>query len=351
MIGSLADRIYLTNKYPLSMDYRYRLIKDMQKSEAKKIVILNGGYYDHLFQSSDKSLFVDVQALPRLTPDEWAEFKQVTQSTATGVRVTKEEVSFVTMTDTSNYVRLQQISTDKVLDIASKMQIMWVGSNHRYEFPFGNCIYKLKVRGDCETIGRSFNFYFNSAKAMIPNWKKGDDIQFGIVVLPEGHQLRSLLPELITGLRSAALFEVREFFKVSHFQVDQNYEDIFIGYLKKNPLVFDKLLEGYREKASFDKWRASGMPKGERCIKKPHIPFFLWDDSDIEMKDAKALYEDEQNCVKVNIRNFYDYVSKKHPLFKYHYSYGGINNDVAGELIEYMKFKLGIKPNEDIERN
>jgi hypothetical protein len=351
MIGSLADRIYLTNKYPLSMDYRYRLIKDMQKSEAKKIIILNGGRYDHLFQSSDKSLFVDVQALLKLTPAEWAEFKQVTQSTATGVRVTKEEVSFLSMTDASDYARLQQISTDKILDIASKMQIMWVGSNHRYEFPFGSVTYKLKVKGDCETIYRSLAFYFNSAKAMIPNWKKEDTIQFGVVVLPEGHELRGLLPELIEDLRSAALFEIREFLKVSHFQVEQSYGDLFLDYLKKNPLLFDKLLEGYCEKVSFDKWRANGMPKGEGRIKKPYIPFFLWDGSDIEMKDARVLYEGAQNCVKVNIGDFYDYVSKKYPLFKCHYLYSGISNDVAGDLIEYMKFKLGIKPNEDIERN
>jgi hypothetical protein len=352
MIGSLAERIYFTNKYPLSMDYRYRLIKDMQKAETEKIIILAGDHYGHLFQPSDKSLLVDVQALRKLTQAEWAEFKQVTQSTATGVRVTKEDVSFLTMIDSSDYIRLQQIPADKVMDIASEMQVMWVGSNHRYEFPFGDSIYKLKVKGDCETLYRNLKFYFNSAKDMIPNWKKGDYIRFGIAVLPEGHSLRSLLPELITDLYSAALFEVREFLKITYFQVERSSCDLFIDYLGRNPLVFDELLKGYCERTSFDRWRANGMPKGDDRIRKPHIPFFLWDESDTEIKEAKLLYEAEHNCVKVMVRDFYDHISKKYPLFGHCHSWSGITNGVvAKELIEYMKFKLGIKPNEDVDRN
>jgi hypothetical protein len=230
-----------------------------------------------------------------------------------------------------------------VIDIASKMPVMWVGSNHRYEFPFGDKIYKLKVKSDCESIHRYLSFYFNSAKDMIPNWKAGDSICFGIAVLPEGHPLRSLIPELIDELRSAVLFEVREFLKVPQFQVDRISGDCFIEYLNKNPLVFDKLLEGWEGRVPFDKWRASGMPSGKERIKKPHIPFFLWDDSDVEIKAAKFLYDLEENCVKVRIRDFYTYISKRNPIFGYHFSWGGMDvTGVAEELIEYMKFKLGL---------
>jgi hypothetical protein len=348
MIGSLAERMYFTNKYPLSMDYRYRLIKDIQRSETNKVIILDGWHYGNLFQSSDKSLFVDVQALPKLTPSEWAEFKEVSQSTATGIRVTKEEVSFVTISNDYNCAIIQQKTTNEVINIASRMQVMWVGSNHRYELPLGNQVYKLKVKNDCDTIYRNLAFYFNSAKSMIPNWKKGDIIQFGIVVLPEGHQLRSLFPELIENLHSAVPLEVQEFLKVPQFQVEQASGDVFIEYLKENPLVFDKLLEGWKGKDSFDIWRLNGTPKGNGRIKKQNIPFFLWDDSDIEIQEAKRLYAKADNCVTVDVKNFYDWVSKKYPLFGHHSSWSGItDSNVARDLIEYMKFKLGIKSDEE----
>jgi hypothetical protein len=348
MTDSLAERMYFTNKYPLSMDYRYRLIRDMQKAETNKVIILDGWHYGDLFQISDKALFVDVQALPKLTQAEWAEFKRVAQKTATGVHVTKEEVSFIIISNNYDSADLHQKTTDEVIDLASKMQVMWVGSNRRYEFPFGDRVYKLKLKGDCETLYQNLEFYFNSAKDMIPNWKKGEAIRFGIAVLPEGHPLRGLLPELVEDLRSAALFEAREFLKVPYFQVEQSYGDFFIGCLKRNPPVFDKLLEGWQEKDAFDKWRASGMPKGSKRINKSRIPFFLWDDSDTEIKDAEFLYDAEQNCIKINVRNFYAWVSKNFPLFGHNYSWSGITNEsVAKELIEYMKFKLGIKSDEE----
>jgi hypothetical protein len=348
MLGTLAEKIYFTNKYPLSMDYRRRLIKDMQKSEIKKVIILNGWHYERLFQLSDKALFVDVRDLPGLTQAEWAALARSAQGTATGTRVTKEEVSFVTISNNCGRAGLQQKTTEEVLDIASKTRVMWAGSNHRYEFPFGNRVYKLKLKGDCKIIHRNLSFYFNSVKAMTPNWQGGETIQFGVAVLPEGHRLRSLLPELAEGLRSAALFEIREFLKVPRFRVEQSPYDLFTECLKRNPLVFDKLLEGWGERTPFDKWRAGGMPKGGSIINKPYIPFFLWDDSDAEMKDAGILYDAEPNCVEINVRNFYDWVLTRFPLFGHNYSWSGITDEsVAKELIGYMKFKMGIKPDEE----
>jgi hypothetical protein len=226
---------------------------------------------------------------------------------------------------------------------------MWVGSNHRYEFPIGDyCTYRLKIKGDLEILYSNLAFYFNSARNMIPNWKEGDVIKFGIVVLPDGHPLRKLIPDLIGSLRLAALFEVQEFLKVPRFQVERSSEDLFMGHLKKNPMIFDKLLAGWEERLPFDKWRSNGMPKGTDRIRKPNIPFFLWGDSDQEIKEAKILYDKAENCVKIKIKDFYDQISKRFSLFGYHSSWIGItNNDVAKELIEYMKFKLGIKPNEE----
>jgi hypothetical protein len=348
MMGAIVEKIYFTNKYPLSRDCRCRLIKDMRKSETKSAVIFDGRRYEHLFQPSDEALFVDVQALPKLTQAEQAGFNLAAQNTADKPRVTKEKVSFVTIQDYSSRADFQQKTTDDVMDIASRMHVMWVGSNHRYELPFGDHIYKLKLKGDCEILYRKLEFYLNSVKNRTPNWKGNGASLFGIVVLPEGHQLRSLLPELVESLRLAALFEIQEFLKAPRFRVEQRLGDVFIGRLKKNPLLFDKLLEGYPEKASFDTWRASGMPKGETLINKPRIPFFLWDDSDAEMKEARILYEKERNCVRVDVKNFYHYVSKKHPLFERCLLYGGMcETDVVKELVEYMKFKLGLKPNEE----
>jgi hypothetical protein len=343
MTGSFVEKIYFTNKYPLSTDFKYRLIKDIQKSETKRVIILNGWHYGNLFQNSDKSLFVDIRALPKLTQSEWAEFNRINQNTATGFRATKEEVSFVTINNRCEYAVLQRKTGDEVMDIASRMPVRWVGSNHRYDFPFGDKTYKLKTKRDREALHQYLAFYFNSAKDMIPNWKKEDIIPFGIAVLPDGHRLRILLPELIDELRSAVLREVRDFLKVSRFQVEEYSGDLFIEYLKENPLVFDKLLEGWEERASFDKWRANGMPRGKKRINKPSIPFFLWDDSDTEIKEARILYDLETNCVKVRVRDFYAWVSKNNPIFGYHFSWSGIDNtSVAKELIEYMKFKLGL---------
>jgi hypothetical protein len=347
MMGSRVDRIYFTNRYPLSMNYRYRLIKDIQKSEAKKIVILDGWHYGNLFQNSDKALFVDIQNIPCLTQEDWAEFKKISQSTATGRRVTKEEVSFVTISNGLDRADIKQMTTNEVIDVASKMQVMWVGSNHRYEFPFGNRILKLKLKRDLEILHNDLEFYFKSAKDMIPSYKADGSIKFGIAVLPEGHQLRGLLPELVDSLRSAALFEVQEFLKVSHFKVERPCNDLFLGCLKRNPIVFDKLLETWPERGPIDKWRENGMPNELKTLDKPRIPFFLWDYSDIEMKEAKTLYDAGENCFKVSIEDFYHWISDNYPLFKHNFSWSGIyNKDVAEELIEYMKFKLGIYPSE-----
>jgi hypothetical protein len=344
MAGSLAERIYFTNKYPLSADCRYRLINDMRKSEVNNVIILDAGYPGRLFSPSDKAIFVDVQALPKLTQAEWSEFKKTSQNTATGARVTKEEVSLVTIDNIHKYAVLKQVTANSVPDIASEMRVMWTGSNHRYEFPFGGRVYKLKLKGDCEALHNCLEFYLNSAKDTFPDYKPGKTVRFGIAVLPEGHKLRGSLQELPDGLRSAALFEIREFLKIPRFQVRQNSWDVFIERLKRNPLVFDKLLEGWGERAPFDKWRAAGMPKGAGRINKPLIPFYLWDDSDTEMKDARILYEAEQNCAKVNLEDFYEWASTKCPLFGYRYSRGGVSDEImAEELIEYMKFKFGIK--------
>jgi hypothetical protein len=347
MMSSLAERMYITNKYPLSAGYRYRLIKDMRKAETKNIIILDGSYYEHLFQISDRAFFIDVQALPKLTQAERSEFKRDVQSAATGIRAAKGEVSFLTLNDSCTFTELGQKTADEVIDIASKMRVMWVGSNRRYEFPFGNNVYKLKLKTDCKTVFQNLAFYFNFAKSMIPNWQKGDTVRFGIAILPEGHRLRSLLPELVDELRPVALFEACEFLKVSRFQVKRDAGDLFIEYLEKNPPVFDKLLEGWKGREPFDKWRASGMLKGEDRINKPRIPFFLWDDSDTEVKEARLLYDTERNCVKIDIKDFYDQVSKKCPLFDCRFSWSGISNkDMAKEMIEYMKFKFGVKSNE-----
>jgi hypothetical protein len=71
----------------------------------------------------------------------------------------------------------------------------------------------------------------------------------------------------------------------------------------------------------------------------------LWDYSDVEMKEAKTLYDAGENCFKVSIEDFYHWLSTNYPLFRYNITWSGIsNNDVAEELIEYMKFKLGIDP-------
>jgi hypothetical protein len=154
-----------------------------------------------------------------------------------------------------------------------------------------------------------------------------------------------LLPAISEKLRSAALVEARGFLNDIRFQVDRTPCDLFIQQLKYNPIVFDKLLEGWSERKSFDKWRECGMPDGDKYIEKPKIPFFLWGDSDPEIKDVRQLYNAEKNCIKISIRAFYNWISEHYPILEDCYR-GVYKYSLARDMIEYFRFKLDIKSNE-----
>jgi hypothetical protein len=98
MYGSKIDRIYYTTKYPLSGEYRYRILKDKIQSELKNVIILFGDI-SRVFTEDDKASFVDVQSLPKLTQQDLMNFKKrIDTSTKTGVRVSKEEISYICVT-------------------------------------------------------------------------------------------------------------------------------------------------------------------------------------------------------------------------------------------------------------
>jgi hypothetical protein len=337
----LENKIYFTNKYPLSRDYRYRIILAMRKADAERALLLEDEYYGDMFTLNDKTKFTTIQSLPKLTTAEWADFEKITQIRKAGVRVTKEQVSFLVIDRRyPQEVSLSQCSVDEVICFASEMPVMWVGSNRRYEFKFGKHLINLKVQNDCRIFFDNVEFYLKHAKDMTPEWKTGDSIHFGVVVLPEGHELRGL-PELAEGLRSAILFEVREFLKEIIFEVEKPSRDFFVEKLIKHSAIFEGLLDGYECRENFDKWAASGYLIQTERLQKPRLPFFLYDDSDKEIFDAKRRWNTEQNYVRVDFQDFYYYIEKKYPIFG-NCSYRGLTNSkLADDMIEYFEFKLG----------
>jgi hypothetical protein len=349
MYGDQIERIYYTVKYPLSEEYRYRVLKDKIQSKARNAILLSGNI-SRIFTEDDKATFVDVQALPKLTQQDLLDFKKrVEPSARTGIRVSKEEVSYLYVTRDSHghsCEKFSQLAADKVLGMTFEFPIYWVGSNKRYEFMLRDRLFHLKVLGDRhELVSNYFNFFLDYIAPSILNLEMGDFPRFGVVVLPEDHVLRGMLPELEDALKEGIRFTVANFLNTTFYKVNKLSDDIFFDVLTSHP---DLLLSAVSEKNGeeyydfFTEWFKAGKPKLIDHIKRKSLPFQLLSEDECTL--LRKSYYSNQNIRIINVNAMYTYLGNSYfSIFRSysHYSWAAITDElVAKDLIEYMTYKL-----------
>ena len=333
-------RVYFTEKYPFSHKDRLRLIADICRNKMALAIVLTPDSMYGMFTESDKDRMINVQSLPPLTDTEKERFQNnnVTISGNSKPRARKEQLSYFSISEGQESIETIQKTVAEIADAAVNMPIMWVGSDKRYEFPFGESkSIKLKVVYSCGFFLSNVQFYTDHLKKKNPD----TDGQFGIVVLPEGHTLRTALPEFMPVLREALLFEANAFLQKNYFDVDIR-NDPFINALQQKPELFDRLLRNFPHRKSFEKWRASGYQDNSRKERNVSFPFFLFEDQDVEK--VKKEYESKDNITKISIYDFYQYLREEYPLLQLGYGYWNYLNSskVVRDLIEYLEFKLGM---------
>jgi hypothetical protein len=342
MYGDRIDRIFYTNKYPLAEKDRYRILKDKIQAESKNSIILSGNI-SKMFTEDDKAFFVNVQSLPKLTPEDLLNFKKrVGASTGSGIRVTKEEVSFLTVDALGE--RFYQQPADKILDMLVDFPVYWVGSNKRYEFQLGNTLFHLKVQGDKDTLLRQyFGFFLEYIAPDVPIVKKGKMSQFGVAVLPEDHPLRDVLPELENSLIEGIRSVVTDFMNKTFYKIDLFGSDLLFDRLIKHPELLLQIItefNGKDFKDFFSDWISAGMPKPVQKVKQSVLPFQLLpnDERDLLQKD----YNSSVNIKILSIRNLYEWLGGVgFPVLR-SFSWNGVSDDaLADDLIDYVINKAG----------
>jgi hypothetical protein len=343
MYGNRIDRIYYTRKYPLSGDYRYRVLKDNIQSGAKNSIILFGDI-SKVFTEDDKAAFVNVQSLPKIAPQDLSTFKKgIDSAIRPNVRVAREEVSFLEIMRRSTtgkaYELLYQRTPESILDMSANFPVYWVGSNKRYEFQLGNRYFHLKVQKDMANLNcQYFAFFIDYIESNV----SGKPSQFGVVVLPLGHSLRNMLPELknalVDGLRFVATdFMNRIFYKISSIQ---NNDVLFLRLVKNHELLMRIFAEdcgvaGNIFKEFFSGWISSGMPEFVQKIEQPSLPFEILSDGE------KTLLQDDyysgRNIKELDVPRLYDYLGDHgFPLVR-RFLWGRVGtNAEADDLIDYI---------------
>jgi hypothetical protein len=236
-----------------------------------------------------------------------------------------------------------QLAADRVPSMVSEFPFYWIGSNKRYEFQLGNRVFHLKVQGDRhDLVIDYFDFFLDYIAPSIPNLKKGDLPRFGVVVLPEDHVLRGMLPELEDALKKGIQFTVANFLDTIFYEVSIPHDDLFFNKLTAHPDLLFSVLSGENGKEYYDfftKWFAAGKPKIVNCISQKPLPFcVLPEGEDILLQKD---YYSRRNIRELDVQKMYAYFGRgDFPIFR-NYSWQGIDNDrVANDLIEYMAYKL-----------
>jgi hypothetical protein len=346
MYGDRIDRIYYTAKYPLSEEYRYRVLKDKIQFKAKNAIILFGNI-SRVFTKDDKATFVDVQALPKLTQQDLVNFKRpIDTSAKVEIRVSKEDVSYIYVKKNNRGYsngEFSQLAANKVQDMISEFPLYWIGSNKRYEFKLGSQLFHFKVQKDQkELVNNYFDFFLDYIAPSIPNLKQGYSPRFGVVILPDGHTLRGMLPELEDALKEGVRFTVAKFLDTTFYEVSRPSNDVFFDKLTAQPDFLLSVLS--REKVEnyydfFIKWFAAGKPKMVNHVNQTPLPFCLLPDG--EKIPLREDYYSRRNIRELEVQKMYDYFgSGDFPIFG-SYSWSGISDDrVADDFIEYMAYKL-----------
>jgi hypothetical protein len=345
MRGEEINRIYYVDKYPLSSDYRYRVLKDKIQSEAESAFIFPGSI-NNIFTENDKSTFINIRTLPKLTQEDLIAFKKtIGLSTTSGVRVTKEDVSFIfTRKDSEKrvYGNFYQESVSNVMNKISEYPIYWVGSNRRYVFSLGGRDFRLKIQRDLLDLRWEYlNFFIDSIAKNSPSNKNKEPIKLGVVVLPEGHTLRKSLPELEPALQDSLRSAVTDFMNTTFFDINIPYSDCFFEKLIMDQELTLKLAAGKQNneyKNLLEKWFSAGMPNSVNTggIRRK-FPFTILGQEGIALQDD---YNSRRNVWRLDVREMYSYLAYHgFPLFKL-FEYTGIHdNDVAEDLLDYIRIK------------
>jgi len=342
MTGELIDRFYYSSKYPLSEDYRYRIIFDKQQTESEKAIIItsNAGL---LFTEDDLSTFVNVQSLPKLTPQELAQLKKkkgVAQLDGRA-RVTQEEVSFLAFSDgkskrSAEHIWLSQRTCKDIEKYAVDYPVYWVSSNRRYEMKLAETTYHLKLKSDLWSLYRRLEFFLNSHKDTQPNYEK-NGLYMGVMVLPDGHCFKDVFPNLIDSLQNAMRKIVADYEKTNFYVVDKRADEALLGAITNEPDLLTSLVGSKKEyKEFFESWIAEGKPDFVERIFKWDLPFNLSTDGG----DLKSKYSLTKNVHKFDVSEFYRYLSENgySLLSKYTY-YGCYEKELVSDLIFYLKEK------------
>jgi hypothetical protein len=345
MYGENINRIYYANKYPLSSDYRYRILKDKIQSEAKNAIILFGNI-SNVFTENDKATFTDVRTLPKLTQEDLIAFKKDHGlKTASGVRAAKEDVSFIfTRKDSDKRIfgNLQQDSVSDVMNKMSEYPIYWAGSNKRYEFSLGGRTFRLKIQKDLFDLRQHYlNFFIDLTAGNTPNGKDKKPLKLGIVILPEGHTLRGTLPELEPALKDSLRSAVFDFMNTIFFDITIPHGDCFFEKLIKNQELTLKLVAGKKNneyKNLLEEWFSAGMPNSVNSDDiRRKFPFNILGKEGIALQDD---YNSRRNIRRLDVREMFNYlVYHGFPLLRL-FEYCGIREkEVVDELIDYIKVK------------
>jgi hypothetical protein len=348
MYGEQINRIYYSSKYPLSEDYRYRVIHDKQQAEATNAIILTGNI-SRMFTDADKAKFINIQLLPELTSDELASLKKnYNPRLEKEKKITKDKVSYI-VNSSNDSIKISQITTAEVMKFNSKYPVFWIASNRKYEITFANNIYKLSTLKDLRSFGVSIDFLFTYLRK-INNIAKEKSVLFGVVVLPDNHELRELLPSLCEKLPDIIRQITYEFMKKNYYVLNcrNGYDDdLFKTLINDHRDLFMRLIAGCEEESFFTPWTTSGEPEFLKSIEKYRLPFSLLPDGDVLSKD----YYSDRNIFTTSLTNIFDAIAEKgYPILR-KFRWGCDNKEEINDLIMYLETKNKLIVQKEIDRN
>jgi hypothetical protein len=342
MYGDKIERIYYSSKYPLAENYRYRVIHDKQQSEIENAIILTGtNSVKRLFTDKDIATFIDVQSLPKLTPQELAKFKKKIDSQTGVERATKETVSYLTITSNGerphcDSIWLDQNTFDEIVDLTAKYPVYWIAGNRRYEIEMAGTTYKLKTKMDLNSFRQEIEFLVDCHRKL-NNIHPKDKTTIGVAVLPDDHDLRELLPSLVENLQKSIERVVDNFMGTTFFDLNKMNDDLlFTTLVDKHPDLFMNLIKKSEAEPFFTAWFAEGKPEFTDGIKRWRMPWGL-------LKNGEALrkeYQSNKNVRCTNMRYVYEYLTRHGYPIMDKYTWGGSSEPkTVNDLVLYLQEK------------
>jgi hypothetical protein len=164
----------------------------------------------------------------------------------------------------------------------------------------------------------------------------------GIVVLPENHALRGILPDLESALRDGVRSAVAEFMSKTFFEIDRyDHDELFNKLISRRELLLAIVSEkdGSVFKDFLNEWYAAGMPKPCR-VHHEAMPFSLLPAGEGELLSKE--YYSKKNIRSLGAMSLYKYIaSHGFPLVGKFVLPGTTDKAEANDLVDYIEFKIG----------